>query len=114
MLEEIREKFGKFISLEEKRERKIDKRCARILIEMDIRNELYEEIMLDIKGSIWNRKLDYWKILFKYFGCRQGGHNIHDFLFPTNTTHPIRKIWVKNLPRMVGNKEGEGVKKKGD
>ena len=70
--------------------------------------------MLDIKGSIWNQKLDYWKILFKYFGCRQGGHNIHDFLVPTNTTHPIRKIWVKNLPRMVKNKEGEGFKKKGD
>ena len=64
MLEAIREKFGKFISVEEKRERKIDKRRARILVELDIRNGLYEEIMLDIKGSIWSQKLDYWKIFF--------------------------------------------------
>ena len=45
ILGEIGNKLGNFIVLEEDWESKIDIRCARILVEMDIRDGLFEEIL---------------------------------------------------------------------
>ena len=44
IMEEIGSKIGKFIALEEGWEQKVDRRSARILIEVDIQDGLYEEI----------------------------------------------------------------------
>ena len=60
----------------------VDRRCAKFLVEMDIKDELYEEIKLDLSGGIWNKKMDYWKIPFRCFGCRYVGHIIRDFPLP--------------------------------
>ena len=46
VLEAIRDKLGRFISLEENWDTKTDRRCAKILVEMDLRDGLYEEIKL--------------------------------------------------------------------
>ena len=55
ILEAIGNKIGKFIKLEADWEDKIDRRCARILIELDMREDLYEEIVIKVHGSIWTQ-----------------------------------------------------------
>ena len=74
ILEAIGNKLGKFIALEDDRESKIDRRCARILVEMDLRDGLFEELVIKMHGSIWRQRLDYWKIPFRCFSCREVGH----------------------------------------
>ena len=67
VLEVIGKKFGKFIKLEDDWEDKIDRICAQILIELDMREGLYEEIVIKMHGSIWTQPIDYWKFPFRYF-----------------------------------------------
>ena len=74
IMEAIGSKIGKFIALEEGWEQKVDRRSARILIEVDLRDGLYEEIHLELHGSKWWQRLDYWKIPFICFSCRQVRH----------------------------------------
>ena len=54
ILEAIGDKIGKFVALEEGWEQKVDRRCAKNLIEVDLRDGLYEEIHMDIHGSMWH------------------------------------------------------------
>ena len=70
VLKAIGDKLGNFISMEENWDTKVDRRCAKILVELDLRDGLYEEIKLEMHGSIWNQKLDYWKIPFRCFACK--------------------------------------------
>ena len=58
ILEEIGEKINKLVALEENWEQKVDRRCAKILIEVDLRDGLFEEIQLEIHGSLWRHMLD--------------------------------------------------------
>ena len=48
------------------------------MIEVDLQDGLYEEIHLEIHGSMWRQRLDYWKIPFRCFSCRQVGHLAKD------------------------------------
>ena len=59
ILKAIGDKLGNFISMEENWDTKVDRRCAKILVELDLRDGLYEEMKLEMHGSIWNHKLDY-------------------------------------------------------
>ena len=52
-MEAIGDKIGKFLALEEGWEQKVDMRCAKILIEVDLHDRLYEEIHLELHGSRW-------------------------------------------------------------
>ena len=47
-----REKIGKVIKLEDDWDNKVDRRCARILVELDVREGLFEEIIIKMHGSI--------------------------------------------------------------
>ena len=51
-METIGGKIGKFIALEEGWEQKVDRRSVRILIEVDLRDSIYEEIHLEMHGSL--------------------------------------------------------------
>ena len=51
IFEAIGNKLGKFIALEDNWETKLDRRCARILVEMDLRDGLYEELKIVMHGS---------------------------------------------------------------
>ena len=77
-LEAIGGKIGKFIALEENWEQKVDRRCAKILIEVDLCDGLFEEILLELHRSLWWKRLDYLKIPFHCFSCRKGGHIARD------------------------------------
>ena len=63
-MEAIGDQIGKFVPLEEGWEQKVDRRCTKFLIEVDLRDGLYEEIHLELHGIQWRQKLDYWKIPF--------------------------------------------------
>ena len=41
------------MALEEDWESKIDRRCARILVEMDLRDGLFEELVINMHGGLW-------------------------------------------------------------
>ena len=51
ILESIGNKIRKFIKLEEDWEDKIDRRCTRILIELDMRDGLFEEIVIKMHAK---------------------------------------------------------------
>ena len=55
----IRNILGKFIATEEKWEEKIDCRCVRILVDMDMRDGMYEELKIVMHVSAWWQLLDY-------------------------------------------------------
>lgn len=55
----IGNKIGKFVTLEKDWESKVDRRCARILVELDLKDGLYEEIVINMHGSQWRQRLDY-------------------------------------------------------
>ena len=74
ILEAIGNKIGKFIKLEDDWVDKIDLRCAQILIEIDMRDSIYEEIVRKMHGSILTQWVDYWKLLFHCFNYRKVGH----------------------------------------
>ena len=86
-MEAIGGKIDKFIDLEEGWEQKVDRRSVRILIEVDLRDGLYEEIHLEMHERLWWQKLDYWKIPFHYFTCRQVGHLAKDCTITKQRTH---------------------------
>ena len=52
-MEAIGSKIGKFIALEDGWEQKVDRRSAIILIEVDLQDGRYEEIHLELHGSMW-------------------------------------------------------------
>ena len=51
ILESIGNKIGKFIKLEDNWAYKVDRRCARILVELDVREGLFKEIIIKMHGS---------------------------------------------------------------
>ena len=59
ILETIGNKIGKFVALEEGWEQKVDGRCAKILIEVDLCDGMFEEIHLELHRSWWQHRLDY-------------------------------------------------------
>ena len=59
ILEGIGNKIGKFIKLEDDWEEKTDRRCARILVKLDMRDNLYEEIIIKLHESNSTQWLDY-------------------------------------------------------
>ena len=86
-METIGGKIGKFIALEEGWEQKVDKRSAKILIEVDLCDGLYEEIHMEMHESLWQHKLNYWKILFRCFSCRKFGHLAKDCIITEQRTN---------------------------
>ena len=52
-LEAIGNRIGKFVALEPNWETKVDHRCTRILVELDLKDGLYEEILINMHGSQW-------------------------------------------------------------
>ena len=59
ILEAIGGKIGKFIGLEENWEKNVDRICDKILIEVELRDGLFEEILLELQGISWKQRLDY-------------------------------------------------------
>ena len=59
ILEAIGNKIGKSINLEDDWENKVDRRCTRILVELDVREGLFEEIIIKMHGRIWIQRIDY-------------------------------------------------------
>ena len=53
IFEAIGNKWGNFIAMEENWEEKLDRRCAQILVEMDMRDGLFEELNIVMHGSVW-------------------------------------------------------------
>ena len=53
LFEAIGNKLGNFIATEENWEENIDRRCAWILVDMDMRDNLYEELKIVLHGSVW-------------------------------------------------------------
>ena len=53
ILEAIGDKISKFVALEEEWEQKVDRRCAKILIKVDLHDGMYEGINLELHGSLW-------------------------------------------------------------
>ena len=53
IMEAIGDKIGKFVALEEGWEQKVDRRCAKMLIEVDLHVGLYEEIHMELHRSQW-------------------------------------------------------------
>ena len=58
-MEAIGDKIRKFVALEEGWEQKVERRCTKILIEFDLREGLYEEIHMELHGSMWRQRLYY-------------------------------------------------------
>ena len=111
MFEAIGNKPGKFISMEENWETKLDCRCAIILVEMDLRNGFHEELKIVMHGSTWRQKLDYWKIPFKCFNCREVGHMQKDC--PKVATKLIYKnIWIKKDKQLTMGNDSNVFKEK--
>ena len=54
ILEGIGNKIGNFIKIKDDWEGKKDRRCARILVELDLREGLFEEIIIKMHESSWN------------------------------------------------------------
>ena len=52
VLEAIRDKLGRLISLEENWDKMIDRLLEKILVELDLRDGLYKEIKLEMHESI--------------------------------------------------------------
>ena len=100
-MEEIGGKIGKFVSLEKNWEQKVGSCCVKIMIEFDLRDRLYEEILLRLHGSLWKRRLDYWKIPLCCFSYKQDDHIIRNCLI--QVWH--KNVWVKKI---VHNIEGDG------
>ena len=55
----IGNKLGKFVSLDKDWESKVDRRCARILVELDLTDSLFKELVINMHGSQWKQRLDY-------------------------------------------------------
>ena len=53
ILEAIGDKIGKFVPLEEEWDQKVDRRCTKVLIKVDLCDGLFQEIHLDLDGSLW-------------------------------------------------------------
>ena len=70
----IGNRISKFMALEPNWETKVDCRCTRILVELDLKEGLYEEILINMHGSQWKQHLDYWKIPFQCYVYREVGH----------------------------------------
>ena len=78
-LEVIGNKLGKIVTLEKDWETNIDPRCAIILVELDMKEVLYEELVIVMHACIWKQRLDYWKLLFRYYNYCKVGHMQKDF-----------------------------------
>ena len=81
------------MALEPDWETKVDRRCARILVELDLKDGLYEEILINMHGSQWKQHLDYWKIHFQCYGCREVGHLLRNCLNNIIRSR-FRKVWI--------------------
>ena len=95
ILEAIGNIIGNFVDLEEDWESKLDRRCTKILVELDLRNGLFEELKIVMHGSSWWQLLDYWKLHFRCLNCREVGHMQKEF--PKVAMKPMFKnTWVRN------------------
>jgi len=73
-LEAIENSLGRFISMGSKSLARMDKKVARILVEIDIHEGLLESIDIEWRGHLTCQKLNYLGIPFKCTFCRQTGH----------------------------------------
>ena len=53
IFEAIGNRMGKFIAVEDNWENKLDRRRARIMVELDLRNGLCEELKIVLHASTW-------------------------------------------------------------
>ena len=53
-LEAIGNKLGKFMALEDGWDTKVVHRCAKLLVEMDLRNRIFEELVIKMHDIQWS------------------------------------------------------------
>lgn len=66
--------LGRFLFVDESSFEAFDKRVARILVEIDISQGLLPELTIVWREYTYVQELDYWKVSFRCFSCRQTGH----------------------------------------
>ena len=107
-LETIGKNLGNFVALEDGWDTKVDRRCMKILVEMDLRNGIFEELVIKMHNSQWRQQMDYWKVMFRCFGCLEVGHQQRDYA-KGGKESCFKKIWVR---KDVTKKDVEFVSKK--
>jgi hypothetical protein len=70
-LKAISDKKGKIFKLDPTWESSPNRRWARLLVEVDLHDEILEEIELVMGDRIWSQKDDYWKLPFQCFSCHK-------------------------------------------
>ena len=63
-------------------------------MELDLKDGLYGEILINMHGIQWKQCLDYWKIPFFYYGCHEVGHQLNNCLNKAKESQ-YRKVWIK-------------------
>jgi hypothetical protein len=66
--------LGKYIGCDPIWEMKTNYRWAWVQIEVDLKDGLVDKIELVWGGFAWMSKVDYWRVLFFFYGCLKFGH----------------------------------------
>lgn len=65
---------GRFVRLDKQNLHGIDRRYAKVMVELDTRGGLPGEIEIAWGQKVWKQTLDYFKIPFRCYSCKQLGH----------------------------------------
>lgn len=65
---------GKFIRFDKHNRCGMDRRVAKVMVEMDMRPGLPAEVEVVWGSRVWRQRLDFYKIPFRCFACRKIGH----------------------------------------
>ena len=74
VLEGVGNSLGCFVAIEEDFMHAYDKQMAKILIELDLTTGLPTEIEIFCQDRLFQQRLDYLNIPFRYSWCREVGH----------------------------------------
>ena len=74
MLEEVGNNLGRMVHIDEARLENMDKRIAKVLVEINVSKGLVPEMDVEWGGRTFVQKIDFWKAHFQCFFCREIGH----------------------------------------
>lgn len=73
-LEEVKNNLGKVVHIDEARLENVDKRIARVLVEIGVSKGLILELDVEWRGRTFIQQRNYWKALFQCSFCRETTH----------------------------------------